>query len=653
MTIREIDDRYPEYALPYEPVKGGRHHKGLGFPTPAVVMAIAGLFIVFWAFSLMGPAAPAPTVPTVDPPVIQPVPPVTDPTPPVTDPTPPVTDPITDPITPPYDPGEPDNPPEDPVDDGPKGPEVSLSAINYWFELYHAEVIYVITANDATDITSSAVVTSSREPGYSFDIPEQSGAGTIRFNDSVVEYMELLSADYWTCDITVSYTLDGESKTETFNLGASPNVAEYLRLYEAGTTASGPTNAKTVTSPLYLYYSSDYRHTFEDTGFWNVTIGWMDSSFNVLYESTDPIWNGPIGSGPFSGPTGPASDSGGMRMDYVYRATGIDVTPPAGVGNAVYFFLEYSFGGDATDTYGGSAYDVRNPESVRCYPQPIADTSYTEPVVTLGDITYWGDFNGDYGLHHIEVDYNIDPKDADAGSITSDVTLQAYFTDTPTPEIQDGKKVSATGISGSGDLIANMNSAGIMFYNSGEQWQPTVTVHYTVGGVPKTTTVTFDYQRPDKHYTLHMSASGDEILNIYVEYPLDDPHEYDISFTSVEIQLFEKDGDYWDMVGSPITLWAYDPSDPDAYVFSDPYYYQYDADSDGTDDTKVMHFETGIFSVVINSLREMTLPAEATHFRLIFHAEGTGKDTRDSEVYTIVGGVNNWGDFDSEYYQLP
>ncbi|MBQ2141246.1 MAG: hypothetical protein II433_09155 [Acidaminococcaceae bacterium] len=24
--MREIDDRYPEYARPYEPLRGGRHH---------------------------------------------------------------------------------------------------------------------------------------------------------------------------------------------------------------------------------------------------------------------------------------------------------------------------------------------------------------------------------------------------------------------------------------------------------------------------------------------------------------------------------------------------------------------------------------------------------------------------------------------------
>ena len=27
--MREINDQYPEYAEPYEPIKGGKHHKGI------------------------------------------------------------------------------------------------------------------------------------------------------------------------------------------------------------------------------------------------------------------------------------------------------------------------------------------------------------------------------------------------------------------------------------------------------------------------------------------------------------------------------------------------------------------------------------------------------------------------------------------------
>ncbi|MBR3231121.1 MAG: hypothetical protein IKF75_00425, partial [Lachnospiraceae bacterium] len=28
-AMREVNDQYPEFAEPYEPVKGGKHHKGL------------------------------------------------------------------------------------------------------------------------------------------------------------------------------------------------------------------------------------------------------------------------------------------------------------------------------------------------------------------------------------------------------------------------------------------------------------------------------------------------------------------------------------------------------------------------------------------------------------------------------------------------
>ena len=43
--MREIDDRYPEFAEPREPVKGGKHHKALKLGRsmlPLVVAAVVG-----------------------------------------------------------------------------------------------------------------------------------------------------------------------------------------------------------------------------------------------------------------------------------------------------------------------------------------------------------------------------------------------------------------------------------------------------------------------------------------------------------------------------------------------------------------------------------------------------------------------------------
>ena len=641
MDIREIDDRYPEYARPYEPVKGAKRYKRLGLSSPVALFAITGRLVIFFAFSIMN-APPQILPPEVKPPdvIVTPVPPIdTDP-----DPTDPVTDPPVEEVDPPEDPTEPVIDP--PVEEGPKGPEVSLSAINYWSDVYHAEVIYVITANDAENITSSAVVTSAREPAYSFEVPESAGSGTIRYNADVIEHMEYLSADYWNCVITVNYTLDGESKSETFNLGASPTLADMLWLQDHGTVSSGPVDAKTVTSNLVLSYPSDYRHTFDDAGFWEVRLGWMDSGYNVIYQdSMKTVWNGWIGAGPFSGPTGPVSNGDRMELTYVYSGT-VDATAP---GPADYFYLEFSYGGDAYDTYDGAVYDVRNPETVRTFPQSLSG-SFTEPTVQLGDIIYWGEFNGPYGLHHIEVDYNITPNDADPGSITSDVTLQAYYTDTSDPYPVSGHTVSATGISGSGDLAANMNSAGIMYYNSGESWQTVITMHYTVGGEAKTTTVTFDPKKPDKHYRLDMYTVGNiEVMEIFIEYALDDPHVYDLRITEMALQFAVNESGYWQALGDPVTIWT----EADGDIFSGPDVSDLDSDNDGNPDMMVIHFITGPDTLTYSAISGMSVPPEATHFRLIFKAEGTGTDSRDSAVYTVVGGITNWIDTDDDYIDLP
>ncbi|MBQ1466259.1 MAG: hypothetical protein IIZ17_06240 [Eubacteriaceae bacterium] len=644
MDIREIDDRYPEYARPYEPVKGAKRYKKLGLSSPVALLAITGLLVIFFAFSVMNaPLPPEIIPPVVTPPdvIITPVPPIdTDP-----DPTDPVIDPPIEDVTPPEDPIE------DPVTDDPKGPQVSLSALNYWMELYHAEVIYVITANDAENITSSAVVTSARNPVYSFEVPETSGSGTIRYNADVIEHMEYESADYWNCVITVNYTLEGEAKSETFNLGASPTLADMPWLQDHGTVSSGPANAKTVTSNLVLSYPSDYRHTFEDAGFWEIKLGWMDADLHVVDEdSMKTVWNGWIGEGPFSGPTGPVSAGDRMELTYVYSGT-VDATPPGPYSTAQYFYLEFSYGGDAHDTYDGAGYDVRNPESVCTYPQSLASSSaFTEPTVQLGDISYWGEFNGPYGLHHIEVDYNITLNDADPGSMSSDVTLQAYYTDTSDPYPVSGHTVSATGISGSGDLAAHMNSAGIMFFNSGESWQTVITMHYTVGGEAKTTTVTFDPKKPDKHHRLEMHTNGSiEIMDIYIGYDLDDPHVYDLRITEIALQFAANEYGYWETLGDPVPIWT----EADGGMFSDPELLEIDTDSDGNPDAMAIHFITGPDSLAYNAISGMSVPSGATHFRLIFKAEGTGTDSRNSTVYTVVGGLTNWVESDDDYIELP
>ena len=627
MDIREIDDRYPEYARPYEPVKGAKHYKKLGLSSPVALFAITGLLVIFFAFSVMNaPLPPEIIPPVVTPPdvIITPVPPIdTDP-----DPTDPVIDPPIEDVTPPEDPIE------DPVTNDPKGPQVSLSALNYWMELYHAEVIYVITANDAENITSSAVVTSARNPVYSFEVPETSGSGTKRYNADVIEHMEYESGDYWNCVITVNYTLEGEAKSETFNLGAIPTLADMPRLQDHGTVSSGPANAKTVTSNLVLSYSSDYRHTFEDAGFWEIKLGWMDADLHVVDEdSMKTVWNGWIGEGSFSGPTGPVSAGDRMELTYVYSGT-VDATPPGPYSTAQYFYLEFSYGGDAHDTYDGAGYDVRNPESVRTYPQSLASSSaFTEPTVQLGDITYWGDLNVDAGLHHLQVDYRIElPTENTAlyTDFTSSVTVKQDPDSISDPSYLSDSSVTSDTNTGTGTsdlpLRANMDTTGILRFNSVERWIVTVDVSYKYNGVPMSMSVSFADKHPNKSSTVYMS-SGDsgEQIDISISYPADDPHAYTMRFTKVEIEFaIEDDYGFIQPLGDRLTVWEYTDETDYAERFGD-------FDPNDTTQTTIDGYDYKFIHYVTGTPYETrsSRPPDATHYKVIFHLDVTGTDERD------------------------
>ena len=56
--MKEIDDRYPEIARPYEPVKGGKHYEKLKFP-PFLLAA----FLVVLLPAIRTPLSPRPNGP--------------------------------------------------------------------------------------------------------------------------------------------------------------------------------------------------------------------------------------------------------------------------------------------------------------------------------------------------------------------------------------------------------------------------------------------------------------------------------------------------------------------------------------------------------------------------------------------------------------
>ena len=61
--MREINDQYPEYAEPYEPVKGGKHHKGIS--KRFLFFALIGLLLLLLVSTRPGGEMPG-TEPQTD-----------------------------------------------------------------------------------------------------------------------------------------------------------------------------------------------------------------------------------------------------------------------------------------------------------------------------------------------------------------------------------------------------------------------------------------------------------------------------------------------------------------------------------------------------------------------------------------------------------
>ena len=70
--MREIDDRYPEYAEANEPVKGGKHYRAIGFSPSLLLTAAAIMFVMAVVSPVLRPkpVLPDPTpivIPVEDP----------------------------------------------------------------------------------------------------------------------------------------------------------------------------------------------------------------------------------------------------------------------------------------------------------------------------------------------------------------------------------------------------------------------------------------------------------------------------------------------------------------------------------------------------------------------------------------------------------
>ena len=470
--MREINDQYPEYAEPYEPVKGGKHHKGIygtrgpdrrNSPRRFLFFALIGLLLLLLVSTGPGgelagtepkaseketavtsemkqeePAEPDTPEPPINPEEHKDIPQkAEEPGEPETEPTAADPEPQDLPDSPePEDESEdepedetedepenkPDNNPdlpEEPEEPTYKDPTVSIAHVYYWYCLGHIEVEYKITANDGEDITSSTTITSVADPTMTVSMPSKTGAGTIDANADGTGKLTYMSADQWKTDVTLAYTLNGENKTLTVSNTAQPEFMDFLWLDPQYLSGNSSTANKIVSDTIEFRYGRNDRHTY-DVSFTKIEMGWMKevplsgggNTYEEVGSTRRTVWDG-TGTSPITGPSGPVADGDNYVLTYEYHDI-LNVVPPADAAEATHFYLNYYMEGTGTDT-DGTVYTIHTPTYGQSTPCEIEKDLEVE----INYIYLWDELN------HIEVGYTITPGDAEdirsVATVTSDI----------------------------------------------------------------------------------------------------------------------------------------------------------------------------------------------------------------------------------------
>ena len=569
MSIREIDDRYPEFAEPYEPVRGRRRYRRLS-PSAATLLAAGAALILLSALFASPQRASLPPVPTVplaeaspspalspDPspvPTLSPSPtpeptpsPTPEPTPsPTPEPTPaPTPVPILRPVITPETTPAPTPTPVTYLD-----PEVTLSGSTSWYCLGYGVVSYTVTANDGDNITSSARIGLSDTSGMTLSFPEATGSGTFSRSFPTVELFPPGTESLWQLSVDLSYTLNGESKTKTVSLGAVPEVIDNLLFSADSTNASGPTTNKTVSGTLAFSYPSDDPHSYAPE-VWGIYLCWAkEVSGGSLFGSFEPIerrrevwfsWDGP---GPISDP-GTATESGGRQTVPFSYSTTLDVTPDAEAAaqGATHFFLAFGLSGTGTDT-DGTGYEIRHPEEAFSYPQPL-EASLTAPTVSFSALRYWGEFNAPgYGIDLFELSYVLTPNDAT--DLSADVSLSSSF----------GNSYNWSDVTQTGAVSLRRSAGGSPFNVSAAQWTPEVVLHYKLGGVEREEIFNFGVVPLTGYRPMFSLTYSGATVTASLGSDGGDPFSYSVpGITAVEIEWLQQTSDSsWNYLSSA-QLW--------------------------------------------------------------------------------------------------
>lgn len=492
---------------------------------------------------------------------------------------------------------------------------------------------YVVTPNDAKDLSSVTTVTSVKDPSLTVTMPTLTGGGTLDANKSVAGALYYSSADVWQTEVTLSYSLGGEAKTLKVSQVEPPEFQGLLWIYGYNQENGGPMNDKEVTTSLHFLYPTEDRHSYE-LHFTGVSIGWSKKvplndgvyTFEPVGD-TRQIWDG-RGASPITGPTGPAPDGNNLALTYTYNGK-IDTTPSAAAAaaGATHYYLIFSLEGTGTDSLDGAVYRINYPTDAQSDHVELTAGTLESPAVSISHVWYWGEVNTPGGLNHAEVEYVIVPNDADPGSIHSTATITSTYDPSWT--------VSKT-MSGSGTLDANMSTRGagfILFPSSAAQWITKVEVSYTLGGKPGTVTATVtDYPKLWgagiwAEYLMHSGPVNNMSANYEISFSHYTADRMTYSFDFIKATLvWLDDGD--NVVGSKV-IWNGGSDSP----YYGPYPYV-----DG-------EYDVLGYSFWDDDIDATPPDPAATRFQLIFTAAADATDT-DGSVYTFYGG-------DLQFYTLP
>jgi hypothetical protein len=338
---------------------------------------------------------------------------------------------------------------------------------------------------------------------------------------------------------------------------------------------------------------------------------------------TRVVWDG-SGTCPVTGPVGPTIDGDNARLQFTYSKT-LNVEPDSYTASLdpTHFYFIYYISGTGRDT-DGTVYTLRYPTYGQSSPDTLATVSYEEPDLSITHVWYWPIIN------HIEVEYEIEPNDAEPSSINSAVTVSTSSSSYPIAQQSMGVQY--------GTIDANMSAMGDIGPSSASSWVTEVTMTYSMGGQTKTKSASvFGTSRiwefdVISSYLMHEGPPDSATVNFEVEcmYELEDRHEYSPNFYKASIEWGKEENGSIEQIGSAMTFY---PSSMD-----NPYYGPYP-------------YSNSYAKFIGYSFWCQSVPAtppvgtSASHFRLIFTADGYGTDT-DGTQYPFVGGeiecVTDW-----------